>query len=65
MEGKMGKDFNDIPLSESSVSLRLADIQRRCSQLIRESGDDPELALEEPVTTRDSADAGSNPYDRG
>lgn len=61
MERKMQKDFNDIPLSESNVSLKLADIQRRCAQLLEESGDELELTLEEPALPQD----GSNPYDRG
>ena len=61
MEGKMEKDFNDIPLAESNVSLRLADIQRRCSELLLDSGDELELTLEEPVITPDSG----NPYTRG
>ena len=57
----MEKDFNDIPLSESNVSLKLADIQRRCSELILNSGDELELVLEEPVSRPDN----SNPYSRG
>jgi len=57
----MEKDFNYIPLSESNVSLKLADIQRRCSELILDSGDELELSLEEPVAPIE----GSNPYDRG
>lgn len=57
----MQKDFNDIPLSESNVSLKLADIQRRCSELLQESGDELELTLEEPVIKSD----GNNPYDHG
>jgi hypothetical protein len=61
MERKMQKDFNDIPLSESNVSLKLADIQRRCAQLLEESGDELELTLEEPALPQE----GSNPYDRG
>ena len=61
MDRKMQKDFNDIPLSESNVSLKLADIQRRCAQLIEDSGDELELTLEEPALPQD----GSNPYDRG
>lgn len=60
-DGKMRKDFNDIPLSESNVSLKLADIQRRCSELLHESGDELELSLEEPTTKPE----GSNPYNRG
>ncbi len=57
----MEKEFKDIPLSESNVSLRLADIQRRCSELLRESGSELELSLEEPVVKSE----GSNPYNRG
>lgn len=57
----MQKDFNDIPLSESNVSLKLADIQRRCSELLHDAGDALELSLEEPVAPVE----GSNPYDRG
>ena len=57
----MQKDFNDIPLSESNVSLKLADIQKRCSELMAESGDELELTLEEPLTTADD----NNPYNRG
>ncbi len=57
----MQKDFNDIPLSESNVSLKLADIQRRCAELLTESQDALELTLEEPAIAKD----GSDPYDRG
>ena len=57
----MQKDFNNIPLSESNVSLKLADIQKRCTQLLQESDDELELALEEPVLVVDD----SNPYNRG
>ena len=57
----MQKDFNDIPLAESNVSLKLADIQRRCSQLMQESGDELELVLEEPVLAVEDG----NPYNRG
>jgi hypothetical protein len=61
MDRKMQKDFNDIPLAESNVSLKLADIQRRCAQLLEDTGDELELTLEEPALPQD----GSNPYDRG
>ena len=61
MDRKMQKDINDIPLSESNVSLKLADIQRRCAELLDDSDDTLELTLEEPVIERD----GSNPYDCG
>ena len=57
----MDKEFKDIPLSQSNVSLKLADIQKRCSDLI----DDPDylggLSLEEPVAGPDNGD----PYGRG
>lgn len=58
---EMRKNINDIPLSESNVSLKLADIQRRCAELLTESDDSLELTLEEPVIVQD----GSNPYDLG
>ena len=61
MDRKMQKDFDDIPLAESNVSLKLADIQRRCAQLLEDSGDELELTLEEPALPQD----GSNPYDLG
>ena len=61
MERKMDKDFEDIPLSQSNVSLRLADIQKRCSQLLNESGDETGLSLEEPIAVPED----NNPYDRG
>ena len=57
----MQKDFKNIPLSESNVSLKLADIQRRCSELLLESGDELELSLEEPIIQTESG----NPYNRG
>lgn len=57
----MQKDFNDIPLSESNVSLRLADIQRRCTQLLQDADEALELTLEEPT----ASDEGNNPYDLG
>ena len=57
----MQKDFNDIPLAESNVSLKLADIQRRCSELLHESDNELELSLEEPVVQKEEG----NPYNRG
>jgi hypothetical protein len=58
----MDKEFKDIPLSQSNVSLKLADIQKRCSDLI----DDPDylggLSLEEPVVAEPD---NSDPYSRG
>ena len=61
MDTKMQKDFNEIPLSESNVSLKLADIQRRCAELIQDTGTSLELSLEEPAVQPDN----NNPYNRG
>ena len=54
-------DITESPLSESSVSLRLAEIQLRCREFI---DDDTalELTLEEPPAPRQH---GFDPYDRG
>ena len=61
---KMDKDSNDVPLSETNVSLKLADIQKRCSVLMDEP-DTLELTLEEPVAVAGAADEKCyNPYDR-
>lgn len=57
----MEKDFNDTPLSQSNVSLKLADIQKRCSELLEDSDDALGLTLEEPVVQADDG----NPYNRG
>lgn len=56
----MDKDFNDTSLAESSITLQLARIQRRCNQLLADP-DGLELALEEPSDCQD----GTNPYNRG
>ena len=61
MDRKMQKEFNEIPLSESNVSLKLADIQRRCSELLQDEDASLGLSLEEPIRRPDSG----NPYDRG
>ncbi len=61
MERKMEKDFKQIPLSESNVSLKLADIQKRCSELLQESDTITGLSLEEPYVEPDN----NNPYKRG
>lgn len=62
MEGKMDKDLLDVPLSQSNVTLRLTDIQKRCSQLLDDSDELNGLSLEEePAAVVDD----SNPYDRG
>jgi hypothetical protein len=60
------KDYNmdderdlDAPLSQSSVSLQLSLIQKRCSELMDES-DGLELSLEEPPVVID----GGDPYNQ-
>jgi hypothetical protein len=54
------RDLDDLSLAESGVSLRLAEIQQRVSELL--TGPDAlELTLEEPLAAPD----GTNPYDRG
>lgn len=63
MEKNMEKDFDDVPLSLSNVSLRLADIQKRCSKLLDEPGELTGLSLEEPKVEAVAND--HNPYDRG
>jgi hypothetical protein len=48
----------DAPLSQSSVSLKLEEIQKRCSELMDEPNTLLELSLEDP--TADSR--ASDPY---
>ena len=56
----MDKKVMDNPLSESSVSLKLEEIQKRCSELMDEPDALEELTLEEvPVTPRSN-----DPYNR-
>ena len=57
----MNKEYEDIPLSQSNVSLKLADIQRRCSDLIDDTDELSGLSLEDPIVEPDS----NNPYKRG
>lgn len=63
MDREKDKGYNEVPLSESNVSLKLAEIQRRCSELLNDSGEPLGLSLvdEEAPVERDSG----NPYDRG
>ena len=60
----MEKEFDDVPLSQTNVSLRLADIQKRCSQLLDEPGEFTGLSLEEPKAEPETS-SDHNPYDRG
>jgi hypothetical protein len=59
----MPTDFKDVPLSESNVSLKLSEIQRRCTELIQdtEALSDLTLEAEPPVTVPDRGD----PYNHG
>jgi hypothetical protein len=50
----------DTPLSRSSVSLKLEEIQRRCTDLMESPGSELELAPEEVSAEIDSSD----PYNR-
>jgi len=56
----MEKQDQYVPLSESSVSHKLSQIQKRCSEFL-DAPETLELSLEEP------ADGGhdGNPYNRG
>lgn len=53
------KDTKDVPLSESNVSLELAEIQRRCAELLDDG--ELELSLVDALPEQDN----SNPYSRG
>lgn len=53
-------DDTESPLAESNVSLQLAAIQLKCSELLKDDSS-LELTLEEPALRNDSF----NPYDRG
>jgi hypothetical protein len=52
----------DTPLSQSNISLRLAEIQKRCEELMAEQ--DLTLELEEQPAQKSSASDPYNPYDR-
>jgi len=63
MERRTRMSLDDVPLSESSVTLKLAEIQKRCSELIK----DPEiefagLELEDPSSLEFDKNF---PYSRG
>lgn len=57
----MDKTQMDTPLSQSSVSLKLEEIQRRCSELMEEPDALLGLSLEEPGHEVPD-DGGFNPY---
>ncbi|MGI9235238.1 MAG: hypothetical protein ACR2RD_16515 [Woeseiaceae bacterium] len=53
-------DLMETPLSESNVSLKLAEIQLRCRELLDDESS-LELTLEEPGHATDAC----NPYNQG
>ena len=61
MDDDSEKDDNSVPLSESSVSHKLAEIQKRCAELLQDSASSSDLTLEEPARVRDAF----NPYNHG
>ena len=61
MDSKMNKEFKDVPLSESNVSLKLADIQKRCLLMRRKTDVIEGLVLEESVHKPENDD----PYSHG
>ncbi len=58
MEDKF--DDHDVPLAQSSVTLQLEQIQRRCTQLLEDDAGGLELTLED-ASNEPSAD---DPYNR-
>jgi hypothetical protein len=60
----MDWDIKDEPLSASNVSLRLAEIQKRCSDLLSEPDALDELKLEGDESAPGDRD-GFNPYNHG
>ena len=61
---EMDWDIKDEPLSASNVSLRLAEIQKRCSDLLSEPEGLDGLTLEGDDTAPADSD-GFNPYNHG
>ena len=60
----MDWDLEDEPLTASHVSLRLAEIQKRCSEMLSEPDSLEELSLEgEEIAPADHS--GFNPYNHG
>ncbi|NNC77133.1 MAG: hypothetical protein HKN77_04165 [Woeseiaceae bacterium] len=55
------KDFKEIPRSETTISQKLADIQKRCSELMQENAELDALSLEDMGVDHDW----NNPYSRG
>lgn len=60
----MDWEFDEEPLSASSVSMRLAEIQKRCTDLLSEPDGLDGLKLEGDETAPGDHD-GFNPYNHG
>ena len=60
----MDWEFRDEPLSETTISLRLAEIQKRCSDLLDEPQSLDNLTLEGEETAPED-NSGFNPYNHG
>lgn len=60
LKGLQEKRDMDTPLSQSYISLKLSEIQKRCSELMEAPDGLTELQLEEPETVADNSD----PYNR-
>jgi hypothetical protein len=52
----MDTNVMDTPLSQSSVSLKLEEIQKRCSELMDEPDASMELSLEDPTADPRTSD---------
>lgn len=61
MDDETEKGVNSVPLSESSVSHKLAEIQKRCSELLQDSSSAEDLTLEDAALVSDAFD----PYNQG
>ena len=59
----MDTDYKDVPLSESNVSLKLAEIQKRCNDLMQSPDSLEELSLEDEETV--VVPQLCDPYNRG
>ena len=59
----MDTDYKDVPLSESNVSLKLAEIQKRCTDLLQAPETLEELSLEDEETV--VVPQLCDPYNRG
>ena len=59
----MDTEHKDVPLSESSVSMKLMEIQKRCADLMQELDSLSELSLEDEETV--VVPQLCDPYNRG